>query len=227
MVLTQQQTKDIKGLIQESCNSDWITTLTTKIKETILQEFNQQLQRLEAKIESLEKEVKSEKEKNHSLCENNMYLVDCLEQYGRRSNLRLYGVPETRQEDTENKVLQIFNEEMGLQITSDHIERCHRVGKLNKKKPRSIIVKFLSYKQRKQVFQNKKKLKGQKITIKEDLTASRQALLHKVYEFINFKSVWSVDGTIFIKLNDKILSVQNEQDLQKLVLTYKLDPITV
>ena len=51
----------------------------------------------------------------------------------------------------------------------------------------------------KKIFDNKKKLKGKKITIMETLTFARMKKLNKARERYNFKNVWTSDGKILYK----------------------------
>ena len=52
-----------------------------------------------------------------------------LNQYGRRNNLELTGIPETvEQDDLEEKVIEILKE-IDINVKSRDIEACHRIGK--------------------------------------------------------------------------------------------------
>ena len=96
-------------------------------------------------------------------------LVD-LEDRSRRCNLRIDGVTEKKGEtweQCEEEIQNIFKEKLG--IKNINIERAHRSkGKTSSNKPRTIVCKLLSYKQKKEVLKNAKKLKGSNIFINED-----------------------------------------------------------
>ena len=49
------------------------------------------------------------------------------EQYSRRNCLRFFGIKETKDEDTDVKVLQLANETLGVKLTNDDLERSHRI----------------------------------------------------------------------------------------------------
>ena len=52
-----------------------------------------------------------------------------LEQYGRRNNIEITGIPDTVQDnELENKVIGIFDI-IGVEANSADFEDCHRVGK--------------------------------------------------------------------------------------------------
>ena len=141
------------------------------------------------------------------------YEIDDLEQYSRRPCLLIHGLAEEEAETNETleeKVKDVFNTKLELgvnggQIKTHHLDRLHRLGKRrsgNAAKPRPIIVKFNSYRQRRKVFAIKKKLKNFKtettsIVITENLTKKKYALLNKCRDKFGNKSAWSYDGRIY------------------------------
>ena len=70
-------------------------------------------------------------------------------------------------------------------------------------KPRSILVKFCSYRKRSEIMLVKKKLKGSGITIAEDLVSEKFKLLMTARKNPVVENAWSQDGRIFatIKTN--------------------------
>lgn len=127
------------------------------------------------------------------------YAVEAVEQYTRRNNLRVFGIPEEKGENTDQILMRIFEQKLGVAISFADIEKSHRLGKTPavRDKGRPIIVRFASYRTRATVFSNKKKLKGSGITVREDLTKVRIDLLQKVQKAFGTRQVWTVDGKIF------------------------------
>ena len=96
--------------------------------------------------------------------------LDYLSDQSRRKNLIFTDVPEIARENfeqTEKKILDLISKHLKL---SPVIERVHRVnGKIDKNvKPRNIIVKFQSLKQRDQIFKRRNELKNH-VGVFEDL----------------------------------------------------------
>ena len=96
--------------------------------------------------------------------------LDYLSDKSRRKNLIFTDVPEIARENfeqTEKKILDLISKHLKL---SPVIERVHRVnGKIDKNvKPRNIIVKFQSLKQRDQIFKRRNELKNH-VGVFEDL----------------------------------------------------------
>ena len=171
---------------------------------------------LSKKIDELETEVKNKDEKIQ-LSENVVQIleeeresqgkeIDDLEQYSRRNCLLLHGVVETNTECTDDIIIITCAEELGIDVKQEDLDRSHRLGKVkrNDNKPRPIIVKFARYAVRNKVFSNKKKLKGKKLLITESLTVYRMKLLDEARQKYGVRNVWTYDGRVMYKENNKI-----------------------
>ena len=179
----------------------------TEFKESLEftgNELHGKIKKLEGKNESIKKAV--DKIYNSQVDFNFAYdkLID-LEDRSRRNNLRISGISESKYETwekCEEKVDEVFREKLGLD--NIHIERAHRVkrGKNDKStKPRTIVCNLLSFKEKKLVMKNAKKLKNTNIFIDEDFSPEtmeyRKQLWEEVKElrrkgniaYLNYRSV--------------------------------------
>ena len=144
--------------------------------------------------------------------------VDDMEQYTRRNCLKITGVPEERNDNTDVLVMNVINnlvlKENEEKIGIKDISRSHRVGKFRpQNRPRDIIVKFVSYRDRARVYGNKRNLKAYNnnptkktdpIYINEALTQTRSELFRKTRELVKSRklhSCWTYDGRIYAKLH--------------------------
>ena len=152
-------------------------------------DLEKEIKKKDGKINQLEKTIENLVEKQKTLSSE----IDGLEQYSRRNCLVLNGVNES-------------NEEVGVKIKEDDLDRSHRLGKPKRKdnKPRPIIVKFARYAVRREIFMNKRKLKGKRLLITESLTSSRMQLLGDAQRKYGVRNVWTSDGRVMVKENDKI-----------------------
>ena len=127
--------------------------------------------------------------------------ADDQEQYSRRNCLLVHGLPENSRENTDDLVISMFKNEMDMEVFSDDIDRSHRIGKKkdDPNKVRPVIVKFTRYNVRSNVYRNKKRLKGKKLSITESLTKLRLEKLKEAKDEFGFKNVWSTDGRILFK----------------------------
>ena len=81
---------------------------------------------------------------------------------------------------------------MHVDITFSDLDRTHRIGqkKASSNKPRSAIIKFVSYNARKRLFSNKKGLKGAQVSITESLTVKRMGISKEAREKQQFCNMW-------------------------------------
>ena len=140
--------------------------------------------------------------------------VDGMEQYGRRENIRIHGVPESsgNRDDGEMVVLEIAKK-LNVNLESGDIQRAHRLGwhkkTMRKPSPRPIIAKFISYKKRNEIMFAKTKLKELEnythCFITEDLTPLRAKLLQYVKNECDdkFVLVHTMNGKIRCKKSAK------------------------
>ena len=167
--------------------------------ENVLEE---KVKKLEERCENIETEL--QEFYNNQIDPEYIYikLVD-LEDRSRRCNLRIDGVTEKKGEtweQCEEEIQNVFKEKLGLE--NINIERAHRSkGKTSSNKPRTIVCKLLSYKQKKEVLKNAKKLKGSNIFIDEDFcfeTMQRRKVLWEEVKrlrsegqiaFLNYRSI--------------------------------------
>ena len=174
-----------------------LDALSKKIDEleTEIKNKDEKIQLLENRVEILEEEKESQGKE-----------IDDLEQYSRRNCLLLHGVVETNAECTDDIIIKTCAEELGIDVKQEDLDRSHRLGKVkrNDNKPPPIIVKFAHYAVRNKVFSNKKKLKGKKLLITESLTVYRMKLLDEARQKYGVRNVWTYDGRVMYKENNKI-----------------------
>lgn len=149
--------------------------------------------------------------------------ADDLEQQNRLENLRIFGIEEKKGENTNKLVLQLANK-LKVKLPESSIGRSHRVGPVKEGKTRPIIVKFVSFADRKKLFMEKKHLKGTGITIKEDLTSIRQTVLKNASEAFSKEQVWSDMGAIVIKTDKNYHRVKTQHELEKLIQELLTNP---
>ena len=79
--------------------------------------------------------------------------MDDLEQHGRRDSLRIAGIPESDNDDTDSAVLKISSAiEVDPPVQPSDIAVSHRLGKKEAGKTRQVIVKFATRNVRERVY---------------------------------------------------------------------------
>ena len=120
--------------------------------------------------------------------------LDDLEQYSRRNCLLLHGINEEQREST-TAVIELCKKSLGVTLERNDIDRSHRVGKPQGDKPRPLIVKYVRYEKR-EVLAAKRKLKGTKNLVTENLTKRRSAVLTEARSTAGVQAAWTSDGRI-------------------------------
>ncbi|XP_054769794.2 uncharacterized protein LOC129277668 [Lytechinus pictus] len=151
-----------------------------------------------AEIESLRSQLETRTNALNAL--NNR--LEGLEQYSRRNSLRFFGIKESPGENTDDIIIKLATDNLKMNLRKEDIDRSHRIGPPKEStsentKPRAIIVKFASYRKRREVIGNRRKLAGKRMSILEDLTAKNAVLLNAARLSPKVKSAWSIDGRIF------------------------------
>ena len=102
------------------------------IKNTIIDALKEENLKLQNKVKKLEEQLLEIDQKNNHL-----------DQYIRRNNLEIQGIPANVTDDElEGKVIDIFSC-LGIEVKGSDIEDCHRLGYAN---PKNTIVRFVNRK---------------------------------------------------------------------------------
>lgn len=207
--------EDLTAAILETLKSnEFMKKLSNLISNAVSTHIKDAIKKQNDAIKSLEQNFDSLKKENDIL----KFRAEKTELYLRRNNLRIIGIPETTNENTEQVIINFLHDKMSLNIDLNELESCYRMGvKREGKKHRAIVVKFLSKKTRNLVYKSKKILKGQRVLIKEDLTTNRLELYKKACEEFHPKNVWTSEGIIFVFHNKNVEKFETEETLQKLL----------
>uniref|UniRef100_A0A6P7HAJ8 Uncharacterized protein LOC114346326 n=1 Tax=Diabrotica virgifera virgifera TaxID=50390 RepID=A0A6P7HAJ8_DIAVI len=130
-----------------------------------------------------------------------------IEQRYKLNNLLLFGMEEKKQvgKSLEDTVVKFLNDKLSVNLTQSDVDMCFRIGKFSDKNstnPRPILLRFLSYKVRRSVFDRKKMLKSSGISIKEDLTTTASKILRAAMEKYGKHRVWTLDGRVYALINN-------------------------
>ena len=157
--------------------------------------------------------------------------LDELEQYGRRENLEIHGVPVKPNEST-NQVVKTLAKHLNVHLDESHISTSHRLAmKPDGKRPPPIIVRFSNRDKKNEIFGKRKMLhsnsmissnfESDKVSIQENLTIYKKMLFNQAKlakQYLNFSFVWTSQGRIRLRKDSgsRIINVSSLQDLAKL-----------
>jgi hypothetical protein len=145
--------------------------------------------------------------------------VEELEQYSRRQSVRISGVPEHENENTDDLALDV-GRQMGINLAPCDINRSHRVGRRNQTRPRDIIVKFVRHNDKYNFYWARFKLKHP-LYINESLTTTRSNILYKsrcAKRQNLIVKTWTNDGRIFIETkSNRVVCINTVEDLDDIL----------
>lgn len=192
--MTKNRGKNSSADTDNACTEDKLDIILQRV--TIA---NNGVQSLNDKFDNLAEEFKQLKENTHKNTERLQSAeirLDSIEQYSKRNNLRFFGIPEVPNENTMEVVLKVINEKMNVRLSGEDLEGAYRIGANNNDAPKAIFLKMVSHKYKQEVYRQRTKLAGSKITVREDLTKERMKVLKLAIEKFGRKNVWTLDGRI-------------------------------
>lgn len=125
-----------------------------------------------------------------------------LEQYSRKQCIRVFGLPEHNGENCRQDLLELFSSQLGVNLALEEIDVAHRVGRPIAGKPRAIIARLVHRSMKDQILANRRRLKGKKIGIAEDLTSANVKLLNRAKNHPEVEDAWFVNGKIIAKFRN-------------------------
>lgn len=182
----------------------------------LLTKFNEQseiMKNFEGRFEVVIQENTNLKAKVKSL----EVRLDEMEQYSRVNCLEINGVPEAENENTYD-VVQAVGHSLGIEITEDMVDACHRLGSKQEGRKRGIIVKFTRRDVKEDVL-NKRKIKrnfnthdlniknspAEVVYINESLSPNRRKILNAARALKREKGytfVWVRNGRVFLRKSE-------------------------
>ena len=180
--------EDFKKMLVATTTSVASTIFEESIRASLDEVIQQNIMPLKKQVDDLSVELNEVKKHAN---EN--------EQYSRRCNIRIFGLPELENENCYEVVTEFCKTKLGCDLESCEIDRTHRVGRPRLGKQRAIIVKFCCYQSKIKVMKCKRNLKGTSIYVNEDLTFFNNVLFNYARSELKDLLVWSTDGKVLIK----------------------------
>ena len=219
-MVTKEDIQDIKQEIKELTK-----TLTERIEqlegrvfeaETKLEVREEEMKKLRKENETLKNCVKANEPQLRSVQRDQ----NDLQQYSRRWNVRVFRVPEEKNETAEDcarKCVDIFCQKLQVKTEVSDIEIAHRTGKPGSgDKPRPILVRLFDRKKRDEILANRKKMKNKGLVIAEDLTFANYRVYSAAAKHSACMNAWTSNGKIFAKMkNGQVLKLDMHTDVSE------------
>ncbi|CAH1163372.1 unnamed protein product [Phaedon cochleariae] len=232
MVITREIREEIETTVNSAVNKSiktesLISEIAQKVSEAIIKTIQQKLlsmektvaelqkknDTLESKLKSLETKI-NDSDKGKDEMERKL---DQIDQSTRSTNLRIFNLKETQNEDTRTEVMRILNNKMSLNLSDADIQLCYRIGKGQGNKSRGIFLKLKQLTTKQTIYGKKKLLKGTNIVVREDLTTLRVNMMNEAIGKLGLKNVWTENGKIYVNKDSKITIIRNKNDLRNVL----------
>ncbi len=196
---------------------------TSEEAKTLAAEARDSADELNDRTLQLELEIKN-------LCDK----IRQMEDYSRRSNLKIDGIPELDVNEIaltdvklETEIRKMFSENMNiLNPGRIAIDKFHRLGKLNEsaKRPRTVLVRFKSLTDRDTVWAKRTSLRGSKLFLKEDFCKDTEDQRRQLLPYLRSSVMLGAKSTLKtnkIIVNSTTYNIDNLHTFPKI-----LDPMT-
>ena len=165
-------------------DDDVIATLAGKIADSVANKINDRLNLLEKNLKEKDQRI-DQLEKNLGTRTDQLeQSLDNLEQYSRRSSVRVSGIKEKADGEQLDTILTDLFTDMDVPLTLNNVNRAHRIGPrtsiTNRQHSRQVIIQFKDHESKTSFIKARKHLRAKQPTvfISEDLTQRRARLLY-------------------------------------------------
>ena len=191
----------------------------TSVKDAIIKSLADENRKMHDRIIKLESNLK---EVERQIWSN--------EQYSRRNNIELQGLPDSvPHSELEDKIIEVFSA-IDVHVQSDQIEACHRLP--SKSSPQPVIIKFVNRKNCDLIMANKKKFtscdktslgfdESVKFYVCDNLSPANKRISWKCRQLKRankISSTWSQNGVVHIRVVDgeRYKKITHNSDLESM-----------
>lgn len=210
MPFTQAQKGDIKSIIQETirelfADKTFIASIALKVADTldIPREIDKNTEENKKQITNLHSEIESVNLK-----------IRKIEQFNRRNNIRIYGIPEKQNEQRED-LIQTTARITRMNFSGERVDLIYRIGKTTQDGNRAIFVRFKQYEYKEEVMRNRSTLKGTEVILADDLTKENHAILKEAVLKLGKRNVWCLGGKIYCRKGENKIILNSMEDIAK------------
>ena len=220
---TKKTAEKVKDMLTRDEMRDFITTtvnvlmkelqvriekeIDTKVQEKIKEkttEINDRLDsltyenvQLRERLEKVEIELKA----NEALTQTAMRKSNYNEQYSRKNNIKIMGVPEKEDETIEileDTICEILHKKAGLMIDPRKIDAIHRIpGKAGMPKP--VLLKMRNNHEKTKIMRHRKEMKEAGYRLVDDVTKLNTELINRLTMHEHIASAWFFNGSVYGK----------------------------
>ena len=173
----------------------------------------------------LEKQLQDEKRERVKLEERVFQILNSIEIEKREKNLKLHGLPEQEEENSQEVVQEIISKVTARPVK---METCFRYGRKTnpngEERTRPIMIKFENKAHKDEVYKNRTNLKKmeQRLYLNENLPQYLNVLKGKANSIRRqkeYKFLWTKNGNILLRKQEgsTVINIRSTSDLEKIV----------
>lgn len=247
----------VKSIEATALTKEFLVKVLEDFKKEVFRTFRKELEEVTTSIQflsnavdtsnelmaNMKKDYDGLKKENQELRETTEQLtssvsslqekVRTLEQYTRKSNIEICGLPSTPGESI-HSIVKDVGKALGLEVTEQQVNAAHRVPSFRKDRAPSIVVQFHARSTRDawiETMKKKKSLfahevnpaypKNTKLYVSEHLSPDNKQFLGKLKQkcrAVGIKFAWCRDGKFYARKaeGDKFLKIVTEDDINSL-----------
>lgn len=173
LLVTNERLNELSKEVKDITES---LEFTQKQVEEDTKAIKKDIERLKKNVGEIERDLLDPEDVSKKLIE--------LEDRSRRNNLRIDGIQESDDESwekCEEDLQNIIKDKLDIDKEIE-IDRCHRAGKKQYNRPRTIVCRITNFKDKQLILKNAKKLKNTGIYIYEDFCRDTMELRKQLWE---------------------------------------------
>lgn len=127
------------------------------------------------------------------------------EQYSRKTNIKIYGVSEKKDENTYEVTREVLQKNAGVSIIPQNVVAVHRIPNAKRTQPRPILLKLRNSECKAEIMRKRSQVKksGNGVRLVDDVTAANAKLIKQLTENENVESAWYFNGSVYGKCGEQ------------------------
>ena len=202
-------TKTMKEQLEIKFKTQIENEVTKKVEEELDEKIKDKMQEMTDRMDTLTLEnvnmreeidkLKTEITENGSIAKAALQKANMNEQYSRKNNIKIMGVPEDGDENENrltNNVKQILEQKAGVMLEESKIVAIHRIpGKIGMPKP--VLLKLANNNEKAKIMRKRKEMKLGGYKLVDDVTKENTKLINKLNLHGEIDSAWYFNGSVY------------------------------
>lgn len=127
------------------------------------------------------------------------------EQYSRKNNIKIYGIPETKGENIVEVVKSTLKKKGGVEVDHRDIEAVHRIPGSRPNAPRPILMKMRNNDKKANIMRCRSAVKDSpgNVRLGDDVTKENRELIVRLIDHESITSAWYFNGSVYGNVKGK------------------------